>query len=126
MVRLRGSETSLTQEKNNLQGKIDILRTTCLLAGIPLPAGIEDTAASPSQRALSQDSATISMHADAMNNQRLHVDWPSPQASGVPRTPQMESPADPPSLTYSQYGHSQPAGSLPNGEFCPSDIGRVS
>ncbi len=124
MVRLRGSETALTQEKNNLQGKIDILRTTCLLAGLPLPAGIEDTAASPSQRAHSQESATISMHADDMNNQRLHVDWPSPQASGAPRAPQMQSPTDPPNPAYSQYDHSQPAASLQDGESCPSNIGK--
>lgn len=81
VVRLRNSENALLQEKDNLQGKVEILRTTCLLAGVKLPAGIQDTAKDLSQRPLSQEPATVSLHADDMSHQRLHVNWPSSQAS---------------------------------------------
>lgn len=81
VVRLRGSESSLVQEKENLQGKLEILRTTCQLAGIPLPDGIDQTHQALSQRAISINPtlpATVSFHKDSMSNQRLHVQWPSP------------------------------------------------
>lgn len=121
MVRLRGSENTLIQERDNLQGKLEILRTTCQLAGIPLPPGVDKTHEALSQRAISRDSnmpATVSMHEDSMSNQRLHVQWPSPQTCQTdPRFEGNEamygSPKPLPSMAGNSSPDSQP--SLPNG-----------
>ena len=117
VIRLRGSESGLIQERDNLQGKLEILRATCQLAGIPLPPGIDKTHEALSQRAITRDSnmpATISMHEDTMSNQRLHVQWPGPYNhqfslnGGSSDSPQ-------PLSTLPSYSSPEPQPSLPNG-----------
>ncbi|KAL8791384.1 MAG: hypothetical protein Q9195_005922, partial [Heterodermia aff. obscurata] len=116
VIRLRGSESGLIQERDNLQGKLEILRATCQLAGIPLPPGIDKTHEALTQRAISRDSnmpATVSMHQDAMSNQRLHVQWPSPSThqfssnEGTYDSPQ-------PLSSLPSYNSPEPQPSLPN------------
>lgn len=108
MIRLRSSESNLIQERDNLQGKLEILRSTCQLSGIPLPPGVDRTHEALSQRAISISSnmpATVSMHEDSMSHQRLHVQWPSPQSAE----------ANPPlAPNDAMYGSSQPLSSLPS------------
>ena len=99
VIRLRGSENTLIQEKENLQGKLEILRTTCQLAGISLPDGIDQTHQALSQRAISivpTETATVSFHEDGMSNQRLHVQWPS-----------QPTPNDAPQPAHSKTGYNK-------------------
>ena len=117
VLRLRGSENALIQEKENLQGKVDILKTTCILSGTPHPASVEETATTLSDRHLSHGLATVSMHADEMNNQRLYVDWTSPQSSSGPHEGNSQASQAPTSeAARSHYGTPQPAPGLPNSE----------
>ena len=105
------------QDKNNLQGKVEILKNTCLLAGIPLPAGVEDTSTPVPYRPLTQDSATVSFHADEMSNQRLHVDWPLPEPSIDPKAPQLQSQMSLSDQSHSPYMTSQPDANQPTSEY---------
>lgn len=117
MVRLRGSESGLIQERDNLQGKLEILRATCQLAGIPLPPGIDKTHEALTQRAISRDSnmpATVSMHEDAMSNQRLHVQWPPSSTHQLALNGETyDSPQ--PQSSLPSYSSPEPQPSLPNG-----------
>ena len=105
------------QDKNNLQGKVEILRTTCLLAGLPLPAGVEDTVTPLPYRPFPQDSAIVSFHADEMSNQRLHVHWPLPEPSIDPKAPQSQSQLSLSDPSHSPYMTSQPDANQPTSEY---------
>lgn len=94
--------------------------TTCLLAGIKLPAGIQDTAEDLSQHPFSQNSATVSLHADDMSHQRLHVNWSPSQASVGAQGQQLQGlQSQVPTAQGSEGRHYSPqsAASLPNGEL---------
>lgn len=98
-----------------MQGKVEILKATCLFAGIKLPAGIEDEANALTQRPFSRDTATVSFHADEMSNERLHVDWSSPRADPEARERQSQpESSQAPQASQGQYGSRQPATTLPN------------
>ncbi|MCJ1225838.1 hypothetical protein MMC12_002487 [Toensbergia leucococca] len=89
VIRLRGSETSLMYERDKLQSQVDILRTSIILANIPLPAGLEDSPQPGSHPRISANSeipVTVSYHMDDLEHERLHLDWPLVDAQQNPGT----------------------------------------
>lgn len=120
VVRLRGSESHLMEERDKFQGQVEILRTTLIFSNIPLPPGVDPPPTVPSQPLSSNDPemATVSYRADDLSHQRLHVNWMAPTA---PNYPQMNQslPQRPLHAGHSQ-GYQGPAGgrnlsSLPDG-----------
>ena len=80
VIRLRGSEQNLMQEKERLQAQIDTLKTTLILSEVPLPPGFEESPVDPAQAfgsAIPDMPATVSYRTDDSAHQRLHVNWPS-------------------------------------------------
>ncbi|KAL8841764.1 MAG: hypothetical protein Q9170_000797 [Blastenia crenularia] len=88
VIRLRGSEADLTQAKNKLQSQVDLLRTTLILANVPLPPGFEGSPqlAQPTSFEIDMP-ATVAFKTDNLNHQRLHVSWPSPPLNQPVPTP---------------------------------------
>ncbi|KAL8931920.1 MAG: hypothetical protein Q9216_007025 [Gyalolechia sp. 2 TL-2023] len=82
VLRLRGSEGDLVEENKSLQDQVELLRTSLILANVPLPAGFEASPqlAQPASFDLDMP-ATVAFKSDSSNHQRLHVSWPSPSAS---------------------------------------------
>lgn len=87
VVRLRGSETSLMEEKERLQVQIDTLRATITFSNLPLPPGIDPltTAEHQGLQSNAPEMATISYRNDDLSHPRLHVDWTPTPAQEVPR-----------------------------------------
>lgn len=79
VIRLRASEGDLTTENKKLQDQVELLRTSLILANVPLPAGFEGSPqlAQPNPSDINMP-ATVAFKLDSSNHQRLHVDWPSP------------------------------------------------
>ncbi|MCJ1257682.1 hypothetical protein MMC24_005508 [Lignoscripta atroalba] len=91
VLRLRASESKLTQNQDHLQGQVDILRATLILHHIPLPAGVESSTIGNDGMLSSPGSgaqATVSYMTDDFDHQRLHIDWPSitPEEMQAPTT----------------------------------------
>ncbi|KAI4166754.1 MAG: hypothetical protein LQ343_007776 [Gyalolechia ehrenbergii] len=82
VIRLRGSEGDLTEKNKKLQDQVELLRTSLILANVPLPAGFEGSPqlAQPTPFDLDMP-ATVAFKPDSSNHQRLHVSWPSPPAN---------------------------------------------
>ena len=120
VVRLRGSEGDLTQANKKLQNQVDLLRTSLILANVPLPAGFEGSPqlAQPSTFDLDMP-ATVAFKTDRSNHQRLHISWPSPPANQPAPAP-IRAPIQPPEWTTGT-GHEQsdrgskPLPTLPKG-----------
>ena len=74
-------------DKSKLQNQVNLLKTTLILASVPLPAGFEDSELLPAQVEPSDLDmpATVSYKTDNSSHQRLHVEWPA-QLAGRPAT----------------------------------------
>lgn len=96
VVRLRGSESSLMQERDAFKAQVGILKTHLLLLNIPLPPGIGDSLPEPSPTFDWNESemASISYRMDESSHQRLHVDWMSPSIPKASNTTQSVDGAD--------------------------------
>ena len=84
---MRGQESTLTEERDKLQGQVEVLRTACMLNSIPLPLGLEDFPPLSTQQAaagVNEMPATISYQVDESSNPSLHIDWPTFQPSQDP------------------------------------------
>lgn len=121
VVRLREAETNLLQERDKLRGQIETLRTTVILSNIPLPEGVEDigTTSPPLQQLSTFDMpATVSYANDALDHQRLHVNFPQRQetCSQGMDYPTQTYPVSTPYQGHEQYANvTQSAPDLPNG-----------
>lgn len=121
VVRLRGSESSLMQERDAFKAQVGILKTHLLLLNIPLPPGIDSSLTEPSPTFDWNDSemASVSYRMDESSHQRLHVDWMSPS---TPKAPHLSQPVNsthqesssPPILQDHSVGNASP--SLPDGK----------
>lgn len=112
VIRLRGQESTLTEERDKLQGQVEVLRTTCMLNNVPLPLGLEDPVPASGQPSTTGDNempATITYQVDESNNPRLQVDWPTFQAS----QDQFSSPPQ----QAETYGVIKQVPNLPNGQW---------
>lgn len=113
VVRLRGSESHLMEERDKLQGQVEILRTTLIFSNIPLPTGLDPPTGPtqiPSQPISSQEPemATVSYRTDDLSHQRLHVNWMPPTAH-YPHMAQSPSRPSHAGHSYNQHG---PAGGM--------------
>lgn len=124
VVRLRGSESGLMRQRDELQAQVEILKTTILLSNIPLPPGIDGslTESSPTFNLNESEMASISYRMDDASHQRLHVDWMSPPTPNMSHMGQPVMNAHQVSIS-SSAGQDQDVGqtltSLPNGKsFC--------
>lgn len=90
VVRLRGSESSLMQERDAFKAQVGILKTHLLLLNISLPPGIDESLTEPSPTFDWNDSdmASVSYRMDESSHQRLHVDWMSPSIPKLSHTSQ--------------------------------------
>lgn len=116
VVRLRGSETSLMEERERLQGQIDTLRATLILSNIHLPPGIDPLPTIEHQALQSNapEMATVSYRNDDLSHPRLHVNWTQTAVQEVPRTGYNFG-HGPMHSASSQHYHDPPGGeSLPN------------
>lgn len=88
VIRLRASEGDLTEANKKLQDQVELLRTSLILANVPLPAGFEGSPqlAQPNLSDIDMP-ATVAFKMDSSNHQRLHVTWPSPPANRPAPTP---------------------------------------
>lgn len=127
VIRLRGSEGDLTEKNKKLQDQVELLRTSLILANVPLPAGFEGSPqlAQPTPFDLDMP-ATVAFKPDSSNHQRLHVSWPSPPANRPAPAP-VPAPVQQPewapaslnenTMRERNLSGSKPLPSLPKGMF---------
>lgn len=109
------------QERDKLKGQVDSLKTTIILANIPLPEGIEEIeTSSPALRPFPDLDmpATVSYSNDSLDHRRLHVNFPQRQELGSQGMdyPTQTYPASTPYQGHQQYTNvPQSTPDLPNG-----------
>ncbi len=106
----------LMQERDKLQGQVDVLRNAVIFNSIPLPAGIEElpTASAPPRPLSDLDMpATVSYSADEFNHDRLHVNFPQQDPSQGLGYPTQTYPMAAP------YPNTQSGQDFPNGWCLP-------
>lgn len=79
VVRLRGSEMQLKEDKAKLHGQVDKLKMIVVSASLPLPPDCEDADPKIFEPGPASDfdmTALVSYSTDELDNQRLQVQWP--------------------------------------------------
>ncbi|KAL9023789.1 MAG: hypothetical protein Q9196_006971, partial [Gyalolechia fulgens] len=119
VIRLRSSEGNLTDENKKLQDQVELLRTSLILADVPLPAGFEGSPQMAQPTSFDLDMpATVAFKLDSSNHPRLHVSWPSSpvnQHAPAPAAPVHVKPPEwaPPCLHEDTMGEQNFNGSKP-------------
>jgi len=112
----------LMQEKDKLQGQVDLLRNAVILNNIPLPAGVEElsTASAPPRPLSDLDMlATVSYSADDFNHDRLHVNFPQQDPSQGLGYPTQTYPMAAPYQGHQHMQNIQSGQDFPNGWCFP-------